>query len=166
MLKQYEHIIIANELGTFHAVEKMYYKNIALYLIQSDTYNNYCLITDENFTVLQKHVRTFADFELDFDSPVSKNFDESAFDKLEDECKLLNAQCKNNDISYDALTVQVNLAITDIMREIHTLHVTSAINNMQAYFLNAILQCIVNEAFANIESPYSEQYDESEYENY
>lgn len=166
MIKQAEHIIIAKELGTFHVVEKMYYKHIALYLIESDVYKNRCLIVDENLTVIQRNVRTFADFELDDDSPVSKNFDESAFDKLEAECKQLNVQCKNNAISYDALTVQVNLLITDIVRKIYTLLATNAINDMQAYFLNAIIQYIVNEAFENIESPYVEQNAESDDENY
>ena len=166
MLKQYEHIIIANELGTFHAVEKMYYKHIALYLIQSDTYNNYCLITDENFTVLQKHVRTFADFELDFDSPVSKNFDESAFDTVQKKLALLNSQCMSNAIDYDTLTKRVNETIADVAYNIHDLAESGVLSDVQIYILNAILQSIVNEAFANIESPYSEQNEESDDENY
>lgn len=166
MLKQYEHIMIANELGTFHAVEKMYYKNIALYLIQSDVYNNYCLITDENFTVLQKHVRTFADFELDFDSPVSKNFDESAFDTVQKKLALLNSQCMNNAIDYDTLTKRVNETIYNVASQIIELAKLGVLSNLQVYFLNAILQSIVNEAFTNIESPYSEQNEESDDENY
>lgn len=166
MLKQYEHIIIANELGTFHAVEKMYYKNIALYLIQSDIYNDYCIIVDENLTVLQKHVRTFADFELDFDSPVSENFDESAFNTVQKKLALLNYQCINNAIDYDTLTKRVNETIADVAYNIHDLAESGVLSDVQTYILNAMLQSIVNEAFVNIESPYSEQYDESDDENY
>lgn len=166
MLKQYEHIIIANELGTFHAVEKVYYKNIALYLIQSDIYNDYCIIVDENLTVLQKHVRTFADFELDFDSPVSENFDESAFNTVQKKLALLNYQCINNAIDYDTLTKRVNETIADVAYNIHDLAESGVLSDVQTYILNAMLQSIVNEAFVNIESPYSEQYDESDDENY
>lgn len=166
MLKQYEHIMIAKELGTFHAVEKMYYRHIALYLLESDIDKNYNLIVDENLTVLQKNVKTFADFELDFDSPISENLDESAFDVLEKDIAFLNVHCMNNVISYDKLTERVNDAISDIACEIHDLSALGVLSDLQVYFLNAILQYIINEAYINIESPYAEQCEESENENY
>lgn len=166
MLKQYEHIMIAKELGTFHAVEKMYYKNIALYLLESDLDKNHCIIVDESLTVLQKNVRTFADFELDFDSPVSANFDESVFDTVQKKLALLNYQCMNNDIDYDTLTKRVNNVISDVACQIHNLTELGVLSDVQIYILNAMLQSIINEAFVNIESPYSEQYEESDDENY
>lgn len=166
MLKQYEHIMIAKELGTFHAVEKMYYNNIALYLIESDLDKNHCIIVDENLAVLQKNVRTFADFELDFDSPVSTNFDESAFNTVQKKLALLNSQCMNNAIDYDTLTKRVNETIADVAYNIHDLAESGVLSDVQIYILNAMLQSVVNEVFANIESPYSEQYDESDDENY
>lgn len=166
MLKQYEHIMIAKELGTFHAVEKMYYKNIALYLIESDLDKNHCIIVDENLAVVQKNVRTFSDFELDFDSPVSTNFDESAFNTVQKKLALLNYQCMNNAIDYDTLTKRVNDTISDIACQIHDLAELGVLSDVQIYILNAMLQSVVNEAFTNIESPYSEQYDESDDENY
>ena len=166
MLKQYEHIIIANELGTFHAVEKMYYNDIALYLLESDLDKNHCIIVDESLTVLQKNVRTFADFELDFDSPVSENFDESVFNIVQKKLALLNSQCMNNAIDYDTLTKRVNETIADVAYNIHDLAESGVLSDVQIYILNAMLQSVINEAFANIESPYSEQYDESDDENY
>lgn len=165
MLKQYEHIIIANELGTFHAVEKMYYKNIALYLLESDLNKNHCIIVDENLAVIQKNVRSFSDFELDFDSPVSAYF-ESAFDEVQKKLALLNSQCMNNAIDYDTLTKRVNETIADVAYNIHDLAESGVLSDVQTYILNAMLQSVVNEAFTNIESPYSEQYDESDDENY
>lgn len=166
MLKQYEHIIIAKELGTFHAVEKMYYNDIALYLLESDLDKNHCIIADENLTVLQKNVRSFSDFELDFDSPVSTNFDESVFDTVQKKLALLNYQCMNNDIDYDTLTKRVNDVISDVACQIHDLAELGVLSDVQTYMLNAMLQSIINEAFDNIESPYSEQYEESDDENY
>lgn len=166
MLKQYEHIVIAKEIGTFHAVEKMYYKNIALYLLESDLDKNHCIIVDENLAVVQKNVRTFADFELDFDSPVSANFDESVFDTVQKKLALLNYQCMNNDIDYDTLTKRVNDVIFDVACQIHDLAELGVLSDVQIYILNAMLQSVINEAFVNIESPYSEQYDESDDENY
>lgn len=166
MLKQYEHIMIAKELGTFHSVEKMYYKHIALYLLESDLDKNHCIIVDENLTVIQKNVRSFADFELDFNSPVSADFDESAFAELEIKLDFLNAQCMNNEISYNELVEYVNIIISDITRQIHDLADSGVLSDVQLYMLNAILQYIINEAFTNIESPYSEQYEESDDENY
>lgn len=166
MLKQYEHIMIAKELGTFHSVEKMYYKHIALYLLESDLDKNHCIIVDENLTVIQKNVRTFADFELDFNSPVSADFDESAFAELEIKLDFLNAQCTSNEISYNELVEYVNIIISDITRQIHDLADSGVLSDVQLYMLNAILQYIINEAFTNIESPYSEQYEESDDENY
>lgn len=166
MLKQYEHIVIANELGTFHAVEKMYYKNIALYLIESDLDKNHCIIVDENLAVVQKNVRSFSDFELDFDSPVSTNFDETIFAELKEQLQFLNTRCLNNEIGYTELVYYVNDAIFDVTCQIHDLAESSVLNDVQTYILNAMLQSVVNEVFANIESPYSEQYDESDDENY
>lgn len=166
MLKQYEHIMIAKELGTFHAVEKMYYNDIALYLLESDLDKNHCIISDENLTVVQKNVRTFADFELDFDSPVSANFDESVFDTVQKKLALLNYQCMNNDIDYDTLTKCVNDTISDVACQIHDLAELGVLSDVQTYMLNAMLQSVINEAFTNIESPYSEQYEESDDENY
>lgn len=166
MLKQYEHIMIAKELGTFHAVEKMYYKNIALYLLESDLDKNHCIIVDENLAVVQKNVRTFADFELDFDSPVSANFDESVFNTVQKKLALLNYQCMNNDIDYDTLTKRVNDTISDVACQIHDLAELGVLSDVQIYILNAMLQSVINEAFVNIESPNSEQYDESDDENY
>lgn len=166
MLKQYEHIMIAKELGTFHAVEKMYYKNIALYLLESDLDKNHCIIVDENLAVVQKNVRSFSDFELDFDSPVSANFDESVFDTVQKKLALLNYQCMNNDIDYDTLTKRVNDVISDVACQIHDLAELGVLSDVQIYILNAMLQSVINEAFANIESPYSEQYEESDDENY
>ena len=166
MLKQYEHIMIAKELGTFHAVEKMYYNDIALYLLESDLDKNHCIIADENLTVVQKNVRTFADFELDFDSPVSANFDESVFDTVQKKLALLNYQCMNNDIDYDTLTKRVNDTISDVACQIHDLAELGVLSDVQTYILNAMLQSVINEAFVNIESPYSEQYEESDDENY
>lgn len=166
MLKQYEHIIIANELRTFHAVEKMYYNDIALYLLESDLDKNHCIIVDENLAVLQKNVRTFADFELDFDSPVSTNFDETIFAELKKQLQFLNTRCLNNKIDYTELVKYVNYVISNVARQIHDLAELGVLSDVQTYMLNAMLQSVVNEAFANIESPYSEQYDESDDENY
>lgn len=166
MLKQYEYIVIAKEIGTFHAVEKMYYKNIALYLLESDLDKNHCIIVDENLAVVQKNVRSFSDFELDFDSPVATNFDESVFDTVQKKLALLNYQCMNNDIDYDTLTKRVNDVISDVACQIHDLAELGGLSDVQIYILNAMLQSIINEAFVNIESPYSEQYEESDDENY
>lgn len=166
MIKQGENIMIAKELGTFHAVEKMYYKHIALYLLESDLDKNYCIIVDENLTVIQKNVRSFFDFALDLDSPVSEHFNELVFTDLEKEMKQLNIQCLNNEFSYDELVQRVNKAITHVAREIYKLALLNSINDMQVYFLNAILQSIINEAFTDVEAPYPESREESDDENY
>lgn len=166
MLKQYEHIMIAKELGTFHAVEKMYYNDIALYLLESDLDKNHCIIVDENLAVLQKNVRSFSDFELDFDSPVSTNFDETIFAELKEQLQFLNTRCLNNEIDYTELVKCVNDTISDVACQIHDLAELGVLSDVQIYILNAMLQSVINEAFTNIESPNSEQYEESDDENY
>lgn len=166
MLKQYEHIVIAKEIGTFHAVKKMYYKNIALYLLESDLDKNHCIIVDESLAVVQKNVRSFSDFELDFDSPVATNFDETIFAELKEQLQFLNTRCLNNEIDYTELVTCANDVISDVACQIHDLAELGGLSDVQTYMLNAMLQSIINEAFANIESPYSEQYEESDDENY
>ena len=164
MIRQHEHIIVQNEFSTFHTVEKMYYKHIALYLLESDIDTSYCVIVDENMNVLQHNVKTFADFALD--EVISKNFDESIFVKLEKQVAFLNQQCKDDFISYDELTERVNAHLYNVLINVSELLNSDKLNALQAHFIYAILQAIANDAFKDIESVYAELNEESDNENY
>lgn len=125
--------MIVKELGTFHSVKKMYYKPIALYLFELDLDKNHCIFVDDS---------TLAELEIRL------NF--------------LNTQCVNNEISYTELVKRVNDTISDIAYQIHDLVELGVLSDVQLYILNDRLHYIINEAFTNIESPYSEQSEESD----
>lgn len=156
MIKQKTHIVLIHALSTFTVVSEYQYKDVTLYLVESDIDDNCHAIIDENMKVLVYDVDSFRDIALDLIT-MQEVFDESIFDSIKTQLKRATRHYIMTDFDYDTLIEKVNSIIYECASRIFELCAVDILNDVQADILNLRLQHILNTELDKIHTDTVEQ---------